>query len=135
MIRSIRRRDSPWLLDPILGMRECTMTARGRNRFPGIPSSDIITASMIVARRFLIGGRVQGVGFRMFAEARATAEGVQGYVRNLADGRVEALVEGDRESVDRVELALRRGPGGAHVESFDVEDMEPTRRTIGFTTR
>ena len=65
---------------------------------------------MIVARRFLIGGRVQGVGFRMFAEARAAVEGVHGYVRNLPDGRVEALVEGDEESVDRVELALRRGP-------------------------
>jgi acylphosphatase len=90
---------------------------------------------MIVARRFLIGGRVQGVGFRMFAEARAAAEGVHGYVRNLPDGRVEALVEGDGESVDRIELALRRGPGGARIESFEVEDVEPSRRMTGFTTR
>src|SRR5215208_1406683 len=56
---------------------------------------------MIVARRFLISGRVQGVGFRMFAAARAAAEGVHGYIKNLPDGRVEALVEGDEESVDR----------------------------------
>jgi acylphosphatase len=90
---------------------------------------------MIVARRFLIGGRVQGVGFRMFTEARAAAEGLHGYVQNLPDGRVEALVEGDQESVDRVELALRRGPAGARVETFDVEIVEPSRRPTGFTTR
>ena len=90
---------------------------------------------MIVARRFLIGGRVQGVGFRMFAAARAAAEGVHGHIRNLPDGRVEAVVEGDDESVNRVELALRRGPAHAQIDSFVVEDLEPTRRTTGFSTR
>jgi acylphosphatase len=90
---------------------------------------------MIVARRFLIGGRVQGVGFRMFAAAKAAAEGVHGYARNLADGQVGALVEGDEESVDRLELALRRGPSGARVESFVVEAVEPARRATGFVTR
>jgi acylphosphatase len=90
---------------------------------------------MIVARRFLIGGRVQGVGFRMFAAARAAAEGIHGYIQNLPDGRVEALVEGDDESVNRMEVALRRGPAHAHVESFIVEDVAPTRRATGFSTR
>ena len=90
---------------------------------------------MIVARRFLIGGRVQGVGFRMFAAARAAAEGVHGYIKNLPDGCVEALVEGDQEAVDRVELALRRGPSHAHVESVTVESVEPTHRATGFATR
>jgi acylphosphatase len=90
---------------------------------------------MIVARRFLIGGRVQGVGFRMFAAERAGIEGVHGYVRNLPDGQVEALVEGDEESVDRVEGALRRGPRGARVDSFVVESLEPARRATGFVTR
>jgi acylphosphatase len=89
---------------------------------------------MIVARRFLIGGRVQGVGFRMFAAARAAAEGVHGCVHNLPDGRVEAIVEGDEESVDRMELALSRGPSHAEVESFIVESIEPTRRFTGFST-
>lgn len=89
---------------------------------------------MIVARKFLIGGRVQGVGFRMFTAARAAAEGVHGYVRNLPDGRVEALVEGDAESVDRIEMALRRGPIGARVESFEVEDLTPSGRATGFAT-
>lgn len=88
----------------------------------------------IVARRFLIGGRVQGVGFRMFAADRAVREGLGGYARNLADGRVEVLVEGEQESVDRMELALRRGPSHADVESFDVDIVEPTRRHYGFST-
>lgn len=90
---------------------------------------------MIVARRFVIGGRVQGVGFRMFTEAVAAREGVHGYVCNLEDGRVEALVEGDQTAVDRVELALRRGPSGARVETFEVEPAAPSYRPTGFFIR
>jgi acylphosphatase len=90
---------------------------------------------MIVARRFVIGGRVQGVGFRLFAQDAAAVEGVHGYVRNLDDGRVEAVVEGDQESVDRVERALRRGPSGARVESFDVQPAAPSHRATGFHIR
>jgi acylphosphatase len=90
---------------------------------------------MIVARRFLIGGRVQGVGFRMFAEGAAAIEGVHGFVRNLADGRVEAVVEGDQAAVDRVERQLRRGPGGARIDTFDVEPATPSYRPTGFTIR
>ena len=83
----------------------------------------------------MIGGRVQGVGFRMFAEAAAVREGVHGYVRNLEDGSVEAVVEGDQAAVDRVELALRRGPSGARVESFDVEPAAASYRPTGFHIR
>lgn len=90
---------------------------------------------MIVARRYLIGGRVQAVGFRMFAESAAAAEGVHGFVRNLPDGRVEAVVEGDQESVDRVELKLRRGPGGARIDTFEVEPATPSYRSTGFIIR
>jgi acylphosphatase len=90
---------------------------------------------MIVARRFLIGGRVQGVGFRFFAEAQAAVEGVHGFVRNLEDGRVEVVVEGDEEAVDRVERALRRGPAGARIDAFMVEPSSPTRRATGFMIR
>ena len=87
---------------------------------------------MIVARRYVIKGRVQGVGFRMFAIDRASVEGVHGYVRNLPDGSVEAVVEGDGESVDRVERALRRGPAGARIDAFNVEPIPPVGRTSGF---
>ena len=90
---------------------------------------------MIVARRYVITGRVQGVGFRYFVEAAAAREGVNGWVRNRADGAVETWVEGDEEAVTRVEAALHRGPGSAHVEDVSVEDATPTGRVTGFSIR
>ena len=80
---------------------------------------------MIVARRYLVRGRVQGVGFRFFAEERARLDGVAGYVRNLPDGRVETLVEGDVEAVTRFERAIRHGPPGARVEEVETESLQP----------
>jgi acylphosphatase len=79
----------------------------------------------VVARRFLVSGRVQGVGFRWFVKQTAEREGVTGWVRNLHDGRVEALVEGDAAAVARVEQALRQGPRSGHVERVGVRVEEP----------
>lgn len=90
---------------------------------------------MIVARRFLISGRVQGVGFRFFIEARATTEGVHGWVRNLPDGRVETVLEGDEASVDRIGAALWRGPSGAVVDNVTAETTVPSGRATGFSIR
>lgn len=90
---------------------------------------------MQVARRLFISGRVQGVGFRFFAEERAMIEGVHGWVRNLPDGRVEVYLEGERQSVDRVEASMRRGPAGARVESVRVEEEVPNGRATGFGIR
>ena len=90
---------------------------------------------MIVARRFVIAGRVQGVGFRWFTHDAAAREGLHGWVRNLADGSVEIMAEGDVASVDRLEAAVRRGPGAARVERFEVEDHTPTGRATGFEIR
>jgi acylphosphatase len=81
---------------------------------------------MRIARRYLVSGRVQGVGFRYFVQDAAVREGVSGYVRNLPDGRVEALVEGEADAVTRVERAIRSGPGGARVEFVDVDALEPS---------
>jgi acylphosphatase len=80
---------------------------------------------MRIARRFAVTGRVQGVGFRYFIQEAADREGVTGYVRNLPDGSVEAYVEGEVEAVTRVERAIRRGPGGAHVKNVNVDDEDP----------
>jgi acylphosphatase len=91
---------------------------------------------MRVARHYLISGHVQGVGYRYFAKAAADREGVSGWVRNLPDGRVEALVEGDDESVTRVERALRQGPGGARVGDVAVDDQgPPSGAHHGFSVR
>jgi acylphosphatase len=81
---------------------------------------------MPVARRFVISGRVQGVGFRWFVRDAAVREGVTGWVRNLPDGRVEALVEGNAEAVTRVERLLRSGPPGARVQTVNVISDEPS---------
>ena len=88
---------------------------------------------MRVARRYVISGRVQGVGFRYFAEAAAAREGLHGSVHNLPDGRVEAVAEGEVESVERFERAIRHGPPGARVDHVDVDDIVPSGRDTGFT--
>lgn len=66
------------------------------------------------------------MGFRWHTREAAQREGVTGWVRNLPDGRVEALVEGEAESVDRMERALRQGPGGARVKDVLVDHDEAT---------
>jgi len=90
---------------------------------------------MKVARRYVVTGRVQGVGFRWFTHDAAAREGIHGWVRNLADGSVEVVAEGDAESLFRFEAAVRRGPGGARVESVDVDEQAPAGRTTGFEIR
>jgi len=72
--------------------------------------------------RCLVSGRVQGVFFRGATQARMRELGVRGWVRNLADGRVEALVCGDEAQVGLALAFLRRGPRGAHVDGVAVED-------------
>ena len=71
----------------------------------------------------------------MFAQEIAMMEGVNGLVRNLPDGRVEVVAEGDQEAVDRVELKLRRGPRGARVDGFEAEPASPSHRATGFYIR
>lgn len=88
---------------------------------------------MRVARRFLVSGRVQGVGFRYFAQEAAARENLHGWVRNLRDGRVEAAAEGDEGAMDRFEGALRHGPPGARVERLEIEHATPDGRDTGFT--
>jgi acylphosphatase len=87
---------------------------------------------MLVARRFLVSGRVQGVGFRYFAAEAAAAEGLGGWVRNLRDGRVEIMAEGDLESVERFARHLARGPAMARVEDVVQTDDVPSGRTGSF---
>jgi len=73
-------------------------------------------------KRFLIQGIVQGVGFRYFARRAARDLKLAGYVRNLADGSVEAVAQGDERTLAALEEALRRGPSASRVDSVKVED-------------
>ncbi len=94
----------------------------------------------MTARRFVhltIRGRVQGVGFRAFVERQAQERGLDGWVRNRADGSVEAVFAGASAAVDAMLEACRKGPPGARVEDFDLREEEaagliPSSRPAGF---
>jgi acylphosphatase len=90
---------------------------------------------MRVARRYLISGRVQGVGFRYFTEATAQREGVAGWVRNLPDRSVEVVAEGDVDAVERFERAVRRGPPGARVDRVEVDTSFPVAGETEFNIK
>ena len=86
------------------------------------------------ARYAVVHGRVQGVFYRASAEQEATRLGVAGWVRNLPDGTVELVVEGDDASVDRMLEWAGRGPSRAEVTRVDVEDR-PEEGHAGFRQR
>lgn len=79
----------------------------------------------MVRRRVVVYGRVQGVFFRGSLRQRAEAHGVAGWVRNRADGAVEAILEGPAESVERVLRFVETGPRGAEVTGVSVSEETP----------
>jgi acylphosphatase len=78
-----------------------------------------------VRRRVVVRGHVQGVFFRDSARQRAASRGVAGWIRNNADGTVEAVFEGPLEAVERLVDYCREGPRGARVTAVDVTEEEP----------
>ena len=87
---------------------------------------------MKVARMFIVSGDVQGVGFRYFTQRVAARHQVTGYVRNLADGRVEALAEGTPESVEGFKHDISAGPAYSRVEQVEEINLDPTGRYTAF---
>ncbi|HYN83668.1 MAG TPA: acylphosphatase [Pyrinomonadaceae bacterium] len=79
-----------------------------------------------MARRFIVSGDVQGVGFRFFTQRVAARHQVTGYVRNLADGRVEAYAEGTPEGVEGFKHDISAGPRHARVAQVEETAHEPT---------
>jgi len=78
---------------------------------------------MVKARHFLISGRVQGVGYRYFAERSAQATGVTGFAHNLDSGEVEVFANGTDEQLDDFEARLRIGPRFADVRSVQSTEV------------
>ncbi|HEY9165026.1 MAG TPA: acylphosphatase [Candidatus Kryptonia bacterium] len=83
----------------------------------------------------LVSGSVQGVGYRFFAIRKADLFGLKGFVRNLIDGRVEIVVEGDRGLIEEFLKEARVGPMAAHVTDVRVEWDKPTYEFKGFNSR
>ncbi|MDY7016924.1 MAG: acylphosphatase [Nitrospirota bacterium] len=85
--------------------------------------------------RVAVEGRVHGVNFRAFTSEHARSLGLKGYVKNLPDGSVEAVIEGDPEGVERLVEALKEGPPAACVTGLRVEEEKPTGEFVDFEIR
>lgn len=77
----------------------------------------------IICLRAIISGKVQGVGYRYSTKAKACTLGLAGWVRNLADGRVEAMVEGERMQVDVLMEWFKNGPPTAEVDKVEIDEL------------
>ncbi len=78
-----------------------------------------------MAARVLVSGAVQGVFYRSWTEKTAQELGIKGWVRNLPDGRVEALFEGEKSKVEKMVSLCRKGPPHARVDRVDVIKQAP----------
>ena len=79
----------------------------------------------VQAKRFIVRGRVQGVGFRWFVEREAHMLGIAGWVRNNHDGSVEVLAQGTRDQLSGLHSRLREGPRAARVDAVEVSEASP----------
>ena len=89
---------------------------------------------MQTARRYLVRGRVQGVGFRWFVEHAANAMGLRGWTRNLDDGSVEVYAVGSPEQHAELEARLWKGPSAARVEAVEQQEAA-VEKLSGFSIR
>jgi len=85
-----------------------------------------------VARRFLIKGEVQGVGYRFFAQRAAARHQITGYVKNRDDGSVEAWAEGPPDNVEAFKHDLATGPRFANVVQVEEVNLDPTGEFSSF---
>jgi acylphosphatase len=79
-----------------------------------------------IARRFFIGGEVQGVGYRFFVQRAAARHQITGYVKNLDDGRVEVLAEGPAQRVETFKHELATGPRFSSVDQIEEIHLDPS---------
>jgi acylphosphatase len=93
----------------------------------------VVKAPPKIAKKFSMAGRVQGVGFRFFAEHWANQLGICGYVKNLWDGGVEVYAIGDPVALEELKRQLAQGPRSAHVTSILESDEPVDKRYTYFT--
>src|SRR6202142_2915107 len=91
--------------------------------------------SLTKAPRFIVRGRVQGVGFRWFVEREAHTLRIAGWVRNNPDGSVEVLAMGTREQLAGFRSRLSEGPRAARVDNVEEVETEPIARLNSFQVR
>jgi|SRR6516225_5679005 acylphosphatase len=84
-----------------------------------------------IARKYVISGRVQGVGFRYFTERVANQLGISGYVKNCPDGTVEVYAAGDAAALAELKYYLHEGPRSAHVTGMEESDVPVNSRYLG----
>jgi len=94
-----------------------------------------VNGQQVAARRFLVRGRVQGVGFRWFVEREAYILQIAGWVRNNPDGTVEVLAQGTRDQLAGLHSRLREGPCAARVDDVEVSEAEPIPGLTSFQVR
>ncbi len=87
------------------------------------------------AKRYIVRGRVQGVGYRAFVQQTARTIGLQGWVRNLEDGTVEVYAAGTPEQLSPLEDALRKGPYGSEVRGVNSREDTVESAQQGFRIR
>ena len=88
-----------------------------------------------ICRHVYLEGRVQGVGFRAFTRRNAQRLGVSGWVKNLSDGRVEAVIYGEKDKVEDLISRMETGPSVAKVEGIEVEEQETPPAEKNFQIR
>ena len=84
------------------------------------------------AVRFLVQGTVQGIFFRQFVKEYADDLGLRGHCRNLEDGNVEVVVEGDKEAIERLGAKLKKGPEHAQIRNVKIEERKWSGDFDGF---
>jgi acylphosphatase len=118
--------------------RDPSTAASVRSREPMSSLEDDNVAGMtstekaIEARRFVVRGRVQGVGFRWFVEREAHILGIAGWVRNKSDGSVEVLAQASRDQLSGLRSRLREGPRAARVDAVEESEVRTAEGITSF---
>ena len=96
------------------------------------PATGPASAPAVRRVHVFVSGKVQGVGFRNFTKERADEVGVKGWVKNLLDGRVEGVMQGKADSVEKVVESVRKGPRSARVDGVEVKEEKIGEEFVEF---